>query len=321
MTARRRRAFTLIELLVVIAIIAVLVGLLLPAVQKVREAAARMSCQNNLKQLGLAIHNYETAYRKLPQAVYSSGFGSVGAQPYGGLTVLLPYVEQDNLFRRFDFEKGCYHPDNQPVAQAKVPIFGCPSTPGGVALINPWGSPLSPTLSAATADYAMIIGLVNPTGVPGDKMCYAALAPWTWDDAANARYYYVPTLPGAVDGTSNCLVATERAAPHQYWIRGRQGDMATYPFNNIEGRAAWASTNQTRVGTSTADGSALAVHAAGPVAINSNNTLSPYSFHTGGANGLLLDGSVRFLRESMSGQVLFAITSRAGGEVVGANDY
>ena len=113
-TARSRlRGFTLIELLVVIAIIAILIGLLLPAVQKVREAAARMQCQNKMKQIGLAIHNYENAYGKLPPAGtgYSwcasaaGGPGDARIFNSNGLVLLLPYLEQDALFRRFNLNE------------------------------------------------------------------------------------------------------------------------------------------------------------------------------------------------------------------------
>jgi prepilin-type N-terminal cleavage/methylation domain-containing protein/prepilin-type processing-associated H-X9-DG protein len=128
--ARIRSAFTLIELLVVIAIIAILIGLLLPAVQKVREAAARAKCQNNLKQLGLAMHNYHSALNNFPP-----GSGPViagGSSGYNVLAHILPYVEQDNLYRSFNFMLSSGNAANVNSRNAVVSMFLCPSDPVAV---------------------------------------------------------------------------------------------------------------------------------------------------------------------------------------------
>jgi prepilin-type N-terminal cleavage/methylation domain-containing protein len=119
-------AFTLIELLVVIAIIGVLIGLLLPAVQKVREAAARAKCQNNMKQLGLAFHNYESATGGFPPA-YTLSLKPLNSVCWG--VKILPYIEQDNLYKQYDLSQPFFMPVNQAVITQPIPIMMCPSTP------------------------------------------------------------------------------------------------------------------------------------------------------------------------------------------------
>src|SRR6187200_2836948 len=136
MSRHRSHGFTLIELLVVIAIIAVLIGLLLPAVQKVREAAARTKCQNNLKQLGLAVHNYHDANSFLPPGgidVVSVGAPKLGIPPtaqhiaHGWAMLILPYIEQDAMYRQYNLRLDWRHPANQPIVSSPIPIMQCPS--------------------------------------------------------------------------------------------------------------------------------------------------------------------------------------------------
>jgi prepilin-type N-terminal cleavage/methylation domain-containing protein len=158
-----RRAFTLVELLVVIAIIGILVGLLLPAVQAARDAARRMQCSNNLKQLGLAVHNFESARRQLPTSLRPpSNVASSGEQSrVAVLTDLLPYLEQTAIFDRYNKAINWNQGVNIPLSQTRIPAFICPSNPdGGVLDTAPPGSTAAyiPGIASVT-DYSPIFGI------------------------------------------------------------------------------------------------------------------------------------------------------------------
>lgn len=216
--ATRRSAFTLIELLVVIAIIAVLIGLLLPAVQKVREAASRTTCTNNLKQLALSVHNYEGTYSRLPASSIPLGDGT-GA--YGSVMVaLLPYMEQDPLYRQHEAANGV----TPAVGATVVKTFLCPSDPYSAkgtqtVTIN------STSSSWATSDYnanQAIFSTPNSSSVITN-------GGWDWK---NPQFPRISTLP---DGTSNTIGFTERIVNAEGMLVVRdvspESSMDTYKWN------------------------------------------------------------------------------------------
>jgi prepilin-type N-terminal cleavage/methylation domain-containing protein/prepilin-type processing-associated H-X9-DG protein len=213
-----RRAFTLIELLVVIAIISTLIGMLLPAVQKVREAAARMSCGNNLKQLGLAVHNYESALGRLPPSRTRVG-GPTWA------VLLLPHMEQDNLYRQWELSRTFY--EQNPTARLTgVRSYFCPSRrtaadaahgslSGDIPSDSAWGS--ATHLPGALGDYAAVV----------DRSGFDA--PTTAGEGQNGAFRLATggRLADFSDGTSNCLMIGEKHIPE-----GKSGygwwDCSTY---------------------------------------------------------------------------------------------
>lgn len=194
-TGDLRRGFTLIELLVVIAIIAILIGLLLPAVQKVREAAARSTCSNNLKQLSLGTHNYESTYGKLPAMSVPLGTGGSPTQ-YGSIMVaLMPYVEQENLYKMHQATNGVTQANGQTV----VKTYLCPSDPYAAS------GQLSVTVNGtagtwATTDYNANAGLFSTP----NSSSFPNQASWNW------RIPQFQAILTIQDGSSNTVAFTER---------------------------------------------------------------------------------------------------------------
>jgi prepilin-type N-terminal cleavage/methylation domain-containing protein/prepilin-type processing-associated H-X9-DG protein len=294
----RRGAFTLIELLVVIGIIAVLIGLLVPAVQKVREAANRMSCSNNLKQAGLAAHNYHDINGTFPPGAVSFAPGVI----HGSWPLLLPHLEQQNLAARYRWNVDWSDPPNEAVRMVQLKVLQCPSAePDRVGD----GSVTAIFIQAANIDYAVTL-----------EVAPSLLSSGLIDPVQNNQGVISRDGPIRIaqitDGTSNTTLITECAGRPKRWQAGR------YVTDVYSPGGAWPSPmNRISLLGNLPDGS----EGPGPCAINCWNNRQVYSFHPGGANFVFADGSVHFLSAGINIRILAALITRAGGEVVSANDY
>jgi prepilin-type N-terminal cleavage/methylation domain-containing protein/prepilin-type processing-associated H-X9-DG protein len=322
----KRQAFTLIELLVVIAILAVLIGLLLPAVMKVREAANRMSCSNNLKQLSLALHLYEHNFRKFPPGRVIGPMPRAGvpqAVSHGWGPFILAYIEQQALADAYRWDLGNTDPANQPVVTTPLKVFQCPSAEadryyytgpfaryGGMAACGDYG----PTWGADAAlvslrlidqprDFLYFIpaGSPNPNSIPDLWVYRGVLVP-----------NQMTRIRDIADGTSNTILLAEDAGRPQLWRAGSQ--ILDQP--DVVGGPWEAFYSGFVVRGSNPDGSSP-----GPCSINCTNNREVYSFHPGGANAAYADGSVHFLRADIDIRILAALVTQAGGEVISAEDW
>jgi prepilin-type N-terminal cleavage/methylation domain-containing protein/prepilin-type processing-associated H-X9-DG protein len=332
MRPHSRRAFTLIELLVVIAIIAILIGLLLPAVQKVRDAAARIKCANNLKQVSLALHNYENAMGKLPHSKRTEAQavpGVAGARSWA--LDVFPYLEQGNLIggvAGFNLARNWWE-QGDPVAETgvvmtQVRILQCPSSPNPNRFQDKNDSP--PRKKGACSDY------FPPEGVHANLNAeLTALGEPPLPGSLLGVLRPVPepptTFAAIADGSSNTILIGECAGREDVW---RDRSFTPALANKADPRCAraqggaWATNdNPYEIGQRKVwCVGALTAPYGGTMKINATNESGFlfYSFHTGGANVAFADGSVRFLREGVRLRTLAELVTRAGGEVI-ANDY
>jgi prepilin-type N-terminal cleavage/methylation domain-containing protein len=295
--------FTLIELLVVIAIIAILIGLLVPAVQQVREAANRTQCGNNLKQIGLALHNYHGVYKRFPSGYLCQPQANPNytAPGWGWAAQLLPYLEQGNLYRQINFNLPVEDPSHRGIRTTVLPLFVCPSDSGtGVYTVTSDAN--TPLADVATNSYAACHG----TGPDIEE----ELDDFNGMFSRNSRI----RIADVTDGTSNTIALGERAC--------------------LFARSPWAgavSFGTTRVTPGAPAGNPNAVDEAptqvlGHIAVHTLNdpNADPEDFfspHPGVGLFLFADGSVRPLYTSVRLSVLQALATRAGGEVVNPDDF
>lgn len=369
----KKNGFTLIELLVTISIIGILVGLLLPAVQAAREAARRMQCSNNLKQIGLAVHNFDSTYKRLPPSGQCGSTGSTST-PYtihSTLTYLLPYIEQQNVYNMFDVQTdprtiypgslnaqgwltstGCLlhpfargrsyddpaHPTSQLAAKTQIPTFVCPTTPLG-------GTSRDPLHNYGGNDY-MFIDLTdiveNPNSANFGSRANSA------ERAAEIRSGMLScnnqTLSSTVDGTSNTILCIEdagRAAPSVSLFGSLSARVTPVPSpvdsipwmgggSNGRRMFAWADADSVTNGVSGPSNSTLNRRAGvnqnklpvgGPPSClwsvnNCGPNDEPFSFHSGGVNCVMGDGSVKFLADSIDPIALKWSVAASDGNII-----
>ena len=340
-----RPAFTLVELLVVIAIIGILIALLLPAVQAAREAARRAQCSNNLKQIGLGLHNYHGVNRTFPFAFMVDG-DTLNVQVWG--TRILPYIEQSALYERyhntvpsFNEATGLGYPasdvdDNLAVIATEIDAFLCPSVPGSARTYNgalPSGSfgggvpPTNLTWTAAPSDYCASLG-VDPSGA----FAATAYASTTLGQPAGAMVSVgedlgigLPmgdcSIASIRDGTSNTIVVGERTGGDELYMGNHQRAPSAYDALGDANGGGWGDVlnGYHYIRGSLAEGIPLQpTDPGGPCAINCSNSRCAgyYSFHPGGAQFLLGDGSVKLIAETIDAYVFAAMLTRQNGETV-----
>jgi prepilin-type N-terminal cleavage/methylation domain-containing protein/prepilin-type processing-associated H-X9-DG protein len=334
---RKRHGFTLIELLVVIAIIAVLIGLLLPAVQKVREAAARLRCVNNLKQMGLALHNYHGDRESFPAGFVSTLSNPNWTMPPGNcnaeapdlgpgwsfFVTLLPYIEQDNLYKSIRLDLPITDPANDAARRTPLKIYVCPSdTDPRLVSVYDCGNPPSVSSTPSIITDVAVCSYVGALGGGMDNPPDPNYACYEWQPFNGCFHRnQAVRIADITDGTSQTIGIGERNSGfvESGWAGVIPGQELIYnpttkppPYN-----PALPPCQNWRPSIT-----AVVVHSR-QYTLNAPNG-SPASFHTahtGGGNFLFMDGSVNFISNNISLNVMRALCTRNKGEVISAGDY
>jgi len=285
-----RRGFTLIELLVVIAIIAVLIGLLLPAVQAAREAARRVGCLNNMKQIGIALHNYHDSRGVLPPGyVYAPGYPTGG---FGWATMILPNMEQSALFNAANFSLPAWSSENSTVCVQKVATYVCPTDYTNQGLMGREG------FNYARSSYVGSFGPNDMDIVPEDRLGLFS---------RNSQIRFADVT----DGLSQTLAGGERTNAVYLTIIGST--------NHYDLETVWSGA----IKENPVDDHAHTTLFQAAYLINSPkfDDRDSTSYHAGGSNYLFADGSVKFIKLSIDPTIYQGLGSRAGGEVIGADQF
>jgi prepilin-type N-terminal cleavage/methylation domain-containing protein/prepilin-type processing-associated H-X9-DG protein len=349
---RSRQAFTLLELLVVIAIIAVLIGLLIPAVQQVREAAGRVKCANNLRQLGLALHHYHLTQGCFPPGMIASGSNMSDAEA-SGFTYILPYLEQDNTHRLYHFDVPWFNPQNYEAVGIPVKSFFCPSNRDqGFIDLQPiaeeWQTRLPPR--AASCDYAFCRGANGAVNYDWSRIPATVRGVFNIRPPGESRSGV--RIDDISDGTSSTFAMGEAAGGSSSFLVRDLTDPAKPALQTLSGQAVAVEQSWSAAGIGDAShpwfGSVFAVTAQyglspaprdepmnrrlttptvwgnDPRGDNrsSKDLISGFrSLHRQGCNFLFCDASVRFIAQTIQLDIYRALSTYAGGEIVSADAF
>ncbi len=332
-----RRGFTLIELLVVIAIIAILIALLLPAVQQAREAARRSQCKNNMKQIGLALHNYHDVYNLFPCG--SNGNPDSATRATNWRTSLLPYLDQAAAYAQINFQNGGFWANNGPFTNnpvlrtLRVAAYLCPSSPFGYTNLTDLASSGAGAVESQVMDYVGVVGAYPDPLSRGVCTGSSALVGGAFCENGPMKTFKGTSFKDCTDGSSNVLFIAEQSG--RVMTGGVQKEISA---NTLGGWHGWVYNNApvkyepgvniTTYATNSAYTGGLTTLRHAPNAYISTNVHGsanqPFapntvvnSYHTGGIHGLLGDGSVRFISDNVNLPTLIQLGARDDGQVVG----
>ena len=303
--SRSRGAFTLIELLVVIAIIAILIALLVPAVQKVREAAARTQCQNNMKQIGIGLHAHHDTFKVLPPGAADTALPKIGVPAgvmHGWAVFILPFVEQQTVKNQYNLNLDWRDPGNAAAVRSRIPIFFCPVS-GDQMRIDTFNSAPFTNIQASISDYAPCNGVDSALATAGLIQTVSIYQ-------GVMRVNILATFADIRDGSSNTILIAECAGRPQRWRS--TGALS----GGRRSGGGWADSEAEYILHGfTTDGAS----SPGPCAINCTNDNEIFAFHQAGAHCLFGDGSVRMVSTAASIRTVAAMITRIGGEVINEN--